>query len=235
MESDTPVSTVSPDTKVRKTPFESPDPSAQLPPARELTDEQLQKYNSTHQACSSWTNVAVSSTSKAEETPITEEEQMWLSRECILRYLRASKWDVETATARLMATLVWRREFGLSRITPDYISVESETGKQWILGYDNEGRSCHYMSPAKQNTARSERQIEHLVFMLERALDLLPAGQETLTLLINFGETSRGQGASVGQGKQTLYILQNHYPERLGRALLCNSKLLVSPKLRILK
>ena len=78
------------------------------------------------------------------------------------------------------------------------------------------------MNPNRQNTERSERQIEHLVFMMERAIDLMPPGQETLALLMNFADTRSGQGASFAQGRQTLWILQNHYPERLGRALLTN-------------
>ena len=101
-------------------------------------------------------------------------------------------------------------------------------GKQLILGWDFHGRPCHYMNPSKQNTPRSDRQIEHLVFMLEREIDLMVPGQETLALLINFAETKSGQGASIGQGRQTLNILQNHYPERLGRALVTNGELGVS-------
>lgn len=102
------------------------------------------------------------------------------------------------------------------------MQVENETGKQWILGYDNAGRPCHYLNPSRQNTEKSDRQIEHLVFMMERAIDLMPPGQETLALLMNFAETSRGQGATLQQGRQTMYVLQHHYPERLGKALLMN-------------
>ena len=79
---------------------------------------------------------------------------------------------------------MWRREYGIyDKITSDYVSVENETGKQWILGYDNAGRPCHYLNPSRQNTDKTDRQIEHLVFMLERAIDLMPPGQETLALL----------------------------------------------------
>jgi len=149
---------------------------------------------------------------------------MWLTRECLLRYLRAAKWSVPDATTRLLSTLTWRREYGVVNFTPDYISPENETGKQWILGYDIEGRPCHYLNPSRQNTKRSDRQLQHLVFMMERAIDLMGPGQETLALLISFSETSSGQGASLAQGKQVMNFLQNHYPERLGRALVTDSK-----------
>ena len=209
---------------IRKLPFARPAASTQVPSSPVLTTEQTTKYNFLHNIVSSWTTIPTSSSSNAPHSPLTEKEQMWLSRECLLRYLRATSWNVQNATNRLLGTLTWRREYGLERLTPEYISVESETGKQWILGFDNAGRPCHYLNPARQNTEKSDRQIEHLVFMLERSIDLAPPGQDSLALLINFAETGKGQGATISQGKQTLHILQNHYPERLGRALLCNSK-----------
>ena len=146
-----------------------------------------------------------------------------MTRECLLRYLRATNWNVSQAETRIRNTLIWRREYGVEKHTADYISIENETGKQLIVGYDIHARPCHYMNPSKQNTPHSDRQIQHLVFMLERVVDMMVPGQETLTLLINFADTKAGQGASIGQGKQTLSILQNHYPERLGRALVTNS------------
>lgn len=83
-------------------------------------------------------------------------------------------------------------------------------------------RPCLYLNPAKQNTKKSDKQIQHLVFMLERVIDLMVPGQETLSLLVNFKESGSGSNPSVGQGRQTLNILQTHYPERLGRALVIN-------------
>lgn len=108
--------------------------------------------------------------------------------------------------------------------TPDYISPENETGKQQILGYDINARPCLYMNPGKQNTDKSERQIQHTVFMLERVIDMMGPGQETTALLINFKNSSSSKSPSLGQGKQVLNILQQHYPERLGRALISDCK-----------
>jgi hypothetical protein len=218
----------------RRTPFHYPAPTASVPETAPLTTEQTTAYNSLLNTVTTWTSIAESAATGASHTPLSESERMWLTRECLLRYLRASKWVVSTAQSRLLQTLLWRRTYGLvsarpekqgPKITSEYIKIENETGKQWILGYDNAGRPCQYLNPSRQNTKKSDRQIEHLVFMLERAIDLMPAGQETLALLINFKETSSGQGASVAQGRQTLNILQNHYPERLGRALLCNVRI----------
>lgn len=188
----------------------------------ELTPEQEGKYKTLLASVAKWTEIPESSARGAGSAALEDDERMFMTRDCLLRYLRADKWNTTAAETRLKNTLVWRREYGLKKITPDYIGVENETGKQLIMGWDNEGRPCQYMRPSKQNTERSPRQIEHLVFMLERSIDLMPPGQETLTLLINFAETKTGQGATLAQGKQTMDILQNHYPERLGRALVTN-------------
>ena len=47
------------------------------------------------------------------------------SRECILRCLRASKWDVRGASHRLEQTLQWRRHYGIyDKLTPEYVEPE---------------------------------------------------------------------------------------------------------------
>lgn len=193
------------------------------PPAREpLTADQQAKYDTVFKTVSEWETVPVSSEKNAATAPISDDERMWLTRECLLRYLRASKWNVSDATTRLQRTLTWRREYGMEKLTADYISPENETGKQILLGYDIHGRPCLYLLPSNQNTEKSDRQIQHLVFMLERVIDIMGPGQETLALVVNYNDSKSGQNATVSQAKQTLSILQNHYPERMGRALVIN-------------
>lgn len=205
-----------------KTPLSEPLDSSKPATRPPLTPEQESKYAALHNSVSEWTEIPETSGKGSKTTPLTDSERIFLTRECLFRYLRATNWNVSQAETRLKNTLIWRREYGVEKHTKDYISIENATGKQIVLGWDIEGRSCLYMRPSKQNTERSDRQIQHLVFMLERSIELIPAGQENLTLLINFAETKSGQGATLSQGKQTLNILQNHYPERLGRALITN-------------
>lgn len=205
-------------------PFSKPLETSKPQPPAELTPEQQSKYDAVLITVSSWTSIPTKLEKNAPTAPITDDERMWLTRECLLRYLRATKWNVHQAEERLQGTLTWRREYDMKRLTPEYISIENETGKQVILGYDIHCRPCLYLLPSNQNTERSDRQVEHLVFMIERVIDILGPDQETLALIINFKETGSGQNASIGQAKQTLYILQNHYPERLGRALIINGQ-----------
>jgi hypothetical protein len=205
-------------------PFGKPLESSKPQPPAKLTADQQTKYDTFLKTVSSWSTIPNTAAKDASSAPITDDERMWLTRECLLRYLRATKWNVAEAETRIKATLTWRREYGMEKLTPDYISIENETGKQVLLGYDIHGRPCLYLLPSNQNTEKSERQVQHLVFMLERVIDLMGPDQETLALLVNFSDTKSGQSASVGQARETLSILQNHYPERLGRALVINGK-----------
>ena len=208
-----------------KQPFARPLDSALPVPRPALTPDQQRKYEDLLQVVSSWREIAESSARAATKSAITGSERMFLTRECLLRYLRATKWVKGDAEARLMGTLVWRREYGVEKLTADYISNENETGKQVILGYDINARPCLYLVPSRQNTPKTDKQIQHLIFMLERVIDLMVPGQDSVALLLNFAETKSGQGATIAQGRQIMYILQNHYPERLGRALITNGKL----------
>jgi len=203
-----------------KTPVPVPAPTAKPQKPAPLNAEQETKYATVLAQVSQWQTLPATTAKNAPQAPVTDHERMWLTRECLLRYLRATKWKTPDALRRLQSTLSWRREYGADTFTYDYISPENETGKQVILGYDNDARPCLYLSPGKQNTKNSDRQIHHLCFMLDRVIDMTPPGQETTALLIDFRGAASGNVPSYGQAKAVLNILQNHNPERLGRALI---------------
>lgn len=175
--------------------------------------------------------------------PLTHMEKFWLTRECLMRYLRAAKGDVEHAVERIEYTLAWRREFGVSGddesvFTSGSIKHENKTGKQVLLGFDKTGRPLLYFKPGRQNTKTSIKQVQSTVWFLERAIDMMPAGQENLSLLIDYkaykveGETSKVPPLSVG--RQVLHILQSHYPERLGKAMFINLPLVAITFLKLI-
>ncbi|GEQ67112.1 hypothetical protein JCM33374_g775 [Metschnikowia sp. JCM 33374] len=183
------------------------------------------------------TDVPVNDSAGAPTHPVTEAEKAWLTKECFLRYLRATKWKVGPTIKRIEDTIVWRRTFGVvaieghtdpkKYITPEMVEPENVTGKNLILGYDIDNRPCLYLRNGYQNTSASIRQVQHLVFMLERVIQFMPAGQDTLALLIDFKAAPAhlklsAKFPSLSISKQVLHILQNHYPERLGRGLFTN-------------
>nr|POF13989.1 cral-trio domain-containing protein c23b6.04c [Quercus suber] len=211
-----------------KTPVPRPAKNARPPPPPALTSEQQTKYATVLAAVSQWETLPSTSAKPTPQAPIQDHERMWLTRECILRYLRATKWIPANAIKRLQSTLTWRREFGSDTFTPEYISPENETGKQLVLGYDKEGRTCLYLNPGNQNTKVSDRQIHHLAYMLDRMVDMMPPGQESACLLISFKGSGSGNIPSVAQARSVLNILQNHSPERLGKALITDTPWYVS-------
>lgn len=203
-----------------KTPIPGPTSSTKPSPKPVLTAEQEAKYGQVLADVLTWTTVPATTAKNAPLEPLQEHEKMFLTRECLLRYLRATKWSPPNALKRLQSTLSWRREYGADTFTHDYISPENETGKQIVLGYDNDQRPCLYLLPGNQNTKMSDRQIHHLCYMLDRTIDMMPPGVETSALIINFAGSKAGTVPTVGQARAVLNILQNHNPERLGKALI---------------
>lgn len=202
--------------------FPAPHPSVKLSPPAPLSDTQQAKYDEMLEYFKSTEEYPTSLKSNSPKKPLDEWEKLRnLSRESMLRYLRATKWDVAAAKKRLTETIAWRREYGVDTLKAEDLEPEAMTGKETILGYDNRGRPLHYMHPSRNTTEETPRQMQFAVWILERAIDLMPPGVEMLALLINFGGKKRNP-TSISNAKLMLYILQNHYVERLGIALCIN-------------
>ncbi|KZV67482.1 CRAL/TRIO domain-containing protein [Peniophora sp. CONT] len=155
--------------------------------------------------------------------PYAEWEARWLARpETIPRYIRAAKWKLEDGKKRIQKTLEWRREYKPELIPPEEVKIEAETGKIILTGFDVDGRPIIYMRPGRENTQTSPRQLRHLVWVLERATDLMPPGQESLMIIVDYKSTSLRTNPSVSVASKVLVILQQHYCERLGRAIVTN-------------
>ncbi|KAF4623972.1 hypothetical protein D9613_002259 [Agrocybe pediades] len=156
-------------------------------------------------------------------------EVRWLNKpDTIPRYMRAAKWDLADAKKRIKGTLEWRREFKPDLIRPDEVKIESETGKIIINGFDKDGRPIIYMRPGRENTETGPRQLRHLVWCLERAKDLMPPGQESLVIIVDYKSTTLRTNPSISVARKVLTILQQHYVETLGRAIVVNLPMLLS-------
>ncbi|XP_006453958.1 hypothetical protein AGABI2DRAFT_175691 [Agaricus bisporus var. bisporus H97] len=156
-------------------------------------------------------------------------ELRWLQKpDTLPRYMRAAKWDYADAQKRIKGTLEWRREFKPDLIPPDEVKIESETGKIIITGFDRDGRPIIYMRPGRENTEAGPRQLRHLVWCLERAKDLMPPGQESLVIIVDYASTTLRTNPSISVARKVLNILQQHYVETLGRAIVVNLPRLLS-------
>ncbi|KAG9098366.1 hypothetical protein FRC06_006485 [Ceratobasidium sp. 370] len=159
-----------------------------------------------------------------ESDPYYEHERHWLldDSECCGRYMRAAKWKLEDGKKRIKGTLEWRREFKPDLIPPEEVRIESETGKIILNGFDVDGRPILYMRPGRENTETSPRQIRHLIFCLERAIDFMPPNQDSMVIIVDYKSTTLRTNPSISVARKVLHVLQQHYVERLGRAIVVN-------------
>ncbi|SSD58406.1 related to Phosphatidylinositol transfer protein PDR17 [Saccharomycodes ludwigii] len=170
-------------------------------------------------------------------TPLSTWEKFFLTRECLYRFLRASRFDYETCIQKLEETIVWRREFGLTYdpdrsatdLDPNSFEKENRTGKQVILGYDKDNRPLVYMKDGKQNTDPSIHQVHHLVYMLECTMVMTPIGMEKVGVMVDFkhypeipGVLKKKKMTPISTARDCLHIAQTYYPERLGKAVFIN-------------
>ncbi|KAG2107058.1 CRAL TRIO domain-containing protein [Suillus discolor] len=144
-------------------------------------------------------------------------ELRWLNKpDTMPRYMRAAKWKLPDAKRRIEGTIKWRREFQPELIKPDDVKIEAGTGKIILNGFDKDGRPIIYMRPGRENTETSPRQLRHLVWWLERAKDLMPPGQESLVIIVDYKSTTLRTNPSISVASKVLTILQQHYVETLG-------------------
>ncbi|GKD41781.1 phosphatidylinositol transfer protein 3-like protein, partial [Tanacetum coccineum] len=140
----------------------------------------------------------------------------------ILRYLRARNWNVKKAVKMLEGSLIWRMSYKPEEIIWEHVAAEAETGKIYRSNYkDKNGRVVLVMRPAFQNSKSVKGQIKYLVYCMENAILNLPLDQEQMIWLIDFNGFNLSN-ISIKSTKETAFILQDQYPERLGLAILYN-------------
>ena len=148
--------------------------------------------------------------------------QAWLTDITILRYLRARSWDLNRAEEMLRATLVWRESVKPEEIRWEAIEGEAKTGKLFNMELqDREGRHVLVMRPANENTSSHEGQIKNLIYMMETTCFQADEDESVqITILQDFVGYSLRNAPPMKTTRETLGILQNHYPERLKVSLM---------------
>ncbi|XP_071737732.1 uncharacterized protein [Rutidosis leptorrhynchoides] len=163
------------------------------------------------------------------------EYSTFLSDQSISRYLRARNWNVKKAEKMLEESLIWRMNYKPAEIRWEHVAAEAETGKIYRSSFmDKQGRSILVMRPRCQNSKSTRAQIKYLVYCMENAIFNLPPDQEQMVWLIDFNGFSMSN-ISIKSTKETAHILQDHYPERLGQAILYNPPKLFEPFWKVVK
>lgn len=173
-----------------------------------------------------------------------ESYHMPLDNYTFLRYLRARNFKVDKAQKMLNETLEWRKEMNLNDLYEgkwdSIIATENATGKVYSRGFDKDGHPILYMKPKNENTRSHDGNLKHIIYQMERIVNTMQTRREDRTarrelgetipttddnndekivLLIDFDGYSMFNSPPMKTSKETLNILQNHYPERLSCAL----------------
>lgn len=160
---------------------------------------------------------------KASLGPLSGRSLQFCTDACLRRYLEARNWNVDKSKKMLEETLKWRSTYKPEEILWHQIANEGETGKVYRANFqDRDGRTVLVLRPGKQNTTSHDNQLRHLVYLIENAILNLPESQEQMVWLIDFSGWSLTNSVPIKTARETANVLQNHYPERLAAAYLCD-------------
>ncbi|CDO98299.1 unnamed protein product [Coffea canephora] len=141
----------------------------------------------------------------------------------IRRFLRARNLDVEKASDMLLKCLKWRRMFVPSgHISSSEVPNEIAQNKMFVQGIDKKGRPIAVLIGARhfQNEIGGLDEFKRfVVFTLDRLGSRMPPGQEKFLVIADlqgWGYCNSDLRAYLG----ALSILQDYYPERLGKLLI---------------
>lgn len=167
--------------------------------------------------------------------PLSGKALVYCSDGSISRYLRARSWNVKKAAKMLKQTLKWRAEYKPEEIRWEDVAEEAETGKIYRSNYtDKHGRTVLVMRPARQNSKTTKGQIKYLVYCMENAILNLSPEQEQMVWLVDFQGFNMSH-ISIKVTRETAHVLQEHYPERLGLAILYNPPKIFEPFFTMVK
>ncbi|XAR73870.1 hypothetical protein NMG60_11007988 [Bertholletia excelsa] len=123
----------------------------------------------------------------------------------------------------LEGTLQWRSTFKPEEIRWNEVAHIGENGLVSRADFhDRFGRTVLIMRPGMQKTTAGEGNLRHLVYLVENAILSLPEGQEQMTWLIDFTGWTLNTNVPIKVAREIIYVLQNHYPERLALVVLYN-------------
>ncbi|KAJ2747857.1 hypothetical protein GGI20_000152 [Coemansia sp. BCRC 34301] len=146
----------------------------------------------------------------------------WLSDDCISRYVRARKGVYEDVKRALRKTIEWRAATRPHALRPDAVEIENRTGKMYFNGFDKMARPIIYMYNHRQNTKDADSQIRWVIYTMEASIRHMRVGVEKVILAVDATHWGFSNSVSIGTARKFLETLANHYPERLGHAIIFN-------------
>lgn len=143
----------------------------------------------------------------------------------IRRFLRARDLDVDKASAMFLKYMKWRKSFVPSgSVSPSEIPDDLAQEKMYVQGVDKKGRPITVAFAAKhfQNKNGLDAFKRYVVFALEKLCSKMPPGEEKFVSIADI----KGWGyanSDIRGYLGALTILQDYYPERLGKLFIVHA------------
>nr|AFK36318.1 unknown [Lotus japonicus] len=154
--------------------------------------------------------------------PVADKFPTMCSDSSVLRFLIARSYNTKKAAKMLKGSIKWRLEFKSENIRWDDIAQEASLGRLYRADYlDKQGRIVFVIRAGVQSSSSGMMQIKYLVYCLENAILNLSSQEEQMVWIIDF-QGWNSSCISLKVTRDTAQILQGHYPERLGLAILYN-------------
>ncbi|CAA2977901.1 phosphatidylinositol transfer protein 3-like [Olea europaea var. sylvestris] len=138
----------------------------------------------------------------------------------ICRFLRARDLDTEKASAMFLKYLNWRKEFVPNGfISPSEIQNDIAQNKLFMQGHDKTGSPIVIVLSGRHKPTGVEEFKRFVTYTLDKVCSRMPSEHEKFTAIADL--EGWGYSNSDIRGYITaLSILQDFYPERLGKLLI---------------
>ncbi|KAL6567460.1 hypothetical protein OROGR_001128 [Orobanche gracilis] len=140
----------------------------------------------------------------------------------IRRFLRARDLDVDKTLAMLLKYLKWRREFVPNGfISPSEIRNDIAQSKLFMQGYDKTGRPIVVVFADRHKPTTVEEFKRFVAFALDKICARMPSGHGKFMAIADLDGWGYANSDIRGY-LAALSILQDYYPERLGKFFIVN-------------
>jgi hypothetical protein len=148
----------------------------------------------------------------------------WADNSQFLRFLIARNFNHQASLDLMIGALKWREHRQPGRIQDQEnweskMSKESETGKIYCPGMDRWERPVLIFDNTVQNTPCLDDHMLFLAWNLEFATKLMPAHIDKYLVFMHLKKFSLFNSPPFSSTKETIHMLCNCFPERLGHCI----------------
>ncbi|XVF49502.1 hypothetical protein PTKIN_Ptkin04bG0018100 [Pterospermum kingtungense] len=141
------------------------------------------------------------------------------------RFLRARDLDEEKASAMFLKYQKWRRNFVPNgSISPSEVAHEIQQNKIFLQGSEKKGRPISVVLAARhfQHKGGVEEFKRFLVYFFDKIFARMPPGQEKFVVIADL-EGWGYANSDIRGYLAALSLLQDYYPERLGKMFIVHA------------